>query len=345
MPNKLNGMGRANAESLITSGKVNNTADWSWTAADEDKALGNNDWGTYGKSFLGNDPSQSNDTKGHWKYPFAKEGVVYRSALVAIRTRASAQGDTEVFDAAGTLLNSIDNKEGSSNNMARFRPANRVVAKASPIYRCTAKAGVGEILLYGVIGETFFSEGITAKQFSDDLKGLGPISQINLRINSDGGDVFQGRTIYSILAEHKAKVTVYVDGLAASIASLIAMAGDEIIMADGSFMMIHNAWGMSIGDANEMRRTAALLDSVSGTLVDTYAARTKQPRDQIKAWMDAETWMPAQESKDRGFATVVGEPVRAAALVSNPDIFKHLPVSLRPNRSAALAKIAAMRSI
>jgi ATP-dependent protease ClpP protease subunit len=223
-------------------------------------------------------------------------------------------------------------------------PAGKGATKPSG-YRMAAKGAKGEIYLYGVIGQTFFSDGVSATQFKDDLKALGPVTSLDVRINSEGGDVFEGRTMYSLLAEHKASKTVYVDGLAASAASLIAMAGDEIRMGDGTFMMIHNPWGMSVGDANEMRRTADLLDSVGKTLVDTYAARTKNTPADVKQWMDAETWMSAQEAVDKGFADSVTEPVRVAAAIRRPQAFKHLPAALQPNRiaaNAAAARIAAL---
>lgn len=210
-------------------------------------------------------------------------------------------------------------------------------------YRMVARGKTGEIYLYGVIGQTFFSEGVSATQFKNDLKALGDVTQIDLRINSDGGDVFEGRTMYSLLSEHKARIVVHVDGIAASIASLIAMAGDEILMGDGSFMMIHNAWGMAMGDAQEMRRSADLLDTVSGSLLDTYVARTGNVAADVKKWMNAETWMTAQEAVDKGFATSVVEPLRIAASVRHPKFFKKLPAALQPRRAAALTKLAALR--
>jgi ATP-dependent Clp protease protease subunit len=110
-------------------------------------------------------------------------------------------------------------------------------------YRMVARGtDRAEIYLYGTVGADWFGEGVTAKQFAADLKGLGKVKTIDLRINSDGGSVFEGKTIYSLLAEHPAKVITRIDGLAASIASLIAMAGDEIHIAEGGFVMIHNAW-------------------------------------------------------------------------------------------------------
>lgn len=206
-------------------------------------------------------------------------------------------------------------------------------------FRVVAKGDAGEIYLYDTIG--FW--GITANSFKAEMKALGSVKRIDLHINSDGGDVFEGRAIYSQLAQHGAKIVVHVDGLAASIASLIAMAGNEIRMADGAYMMIHNAWGVAIGGSDEMRRTADLLDSVSSTIADTYVARTGCALAEVRAMMDAETWMTAQDAKKNGFCDVVDDPVRAAAAVRDPSMFKHLPAALMPRRAAAAARLAALR--
>lgn len=217
---------------------------------------------------------------------------------------------------------------------------NKKQKQSAPVgYRMAKNGARGEIYLYGVIGDSFFSDGVTAKQFSADLKELGDVSALDIRINSEGGDVFQGRSIYNLLNEHKAKITVHVDGWAASIASLIAMAGDEIIMGDGAYMMIHNPWGYAVGESGEMRRVADLLDSIAGTMIDTYAARTGSSRDDIKKWMDAETTMTAEESVERGFADSVVAGARIAAIVRRPESFKNLPLALRPNRARAQALV------
>jgi ATP-dependent protease ClpP protease subunit len=217
-------------------------------------------------------------------------------------------------------------------------------------YRINLRAGGRpEIFIYGIIGRSIFEDGISARRFADDLRALGPASTIDLRINSDGGDVFEGKAIFSLLNAHKARIVVHVDGLAASVASLIAMAGDEIRMADGAFMMIHNAWGMKIGDAAEMNRMAELLGSVDATLRATYAARTKQPLATITKMMSDETWMNAQEAVAKGFADSVVGGLQIAAMLNHRERFRRLPAALqrapsydptKPNRAKALAMIA-----
>src|SRR5262249_14486007 len=196
--------------------------------------------------------------------------------------------------------------------------------------RCIAKGESAELHLYDLVGES----GISAQKFAADLKALGPVKNIDLRINSDGGDVFDGRAIYTKLVQHPARITARSDWSAASIASLIAMQADEIGMADGSFMMIHNAWGVAIADSAEMRRMSDLLDSVSETLVGTYAARSKQSRADVQKWMDEETWMTAQEAVDRGFADVVDGAMKMAACVHNHGLFRKVPAALMPRAGA-----------
>lgn len=163
-------------------------------------------------------------------------------------------------------------------------------------------AGVAEIEIYDPIGQDWFGNGVTAKKFRDDLKALGNISEIVLRINSPGGEVFDGFAIYNALKEHAARIVVHIDGLAASIASVIAMAGDEIIMGEGAMMMIHDPWTIALGDADDMRKVAEMLDKVGEGLIDAYVTRTKQSRAVVDEWMKAETWFTADEAIEHGFA-------------------------------------------
>ncbi len=160
-----------------------------------------------------------------------------------------------------------------------------------------------EIQIYDQIGMDFWTgEGITAKQFASDLKKLGPVQAINLKINSPGGDVFDGLTIYNELKDHPAKVNVRVMGIAASIASVIAMVGDSIEIQESAQFMIHKAWSISIGNSDDMAKMAETLNSIDESLVTTYAARTKAKASDIRDWMGNETWMTAKLAVERGFA-------------------------------------------
>jgi ATP-dependent Clp endopeptidase proteolytic subunit ClpP len=193
-----------------------------------------------------------------------------------------------------------------------------------------AKGTTGEIWLYDSIGASFWGEGITAKQFGKDLNAMGKVTQINVRINSPGGDVFDGLAIYNLLRNHPASISVDVDGLAASIASIIAMAADDgqLRMASNAMMMIHDPHGVAVGSSKEMQRTAALLDQVKGNLVATYKQRTGRNEGDIAAWMEDETWFTANDALENGFADsmTAEQPVAACFDLSR---FRNTPKALR----------------
>jgi ATP-dependent Clp protease protease subunit len=173
-----------------------------------------------------------------------------------------------------------------------------------------------ELVLYGPISEeSWWGDEVTPKQLSDDLAAMGDVSEISVRINSGGGDVFAGTAIHSMLKRHKASVTVYVDGLAASIASIIAMAGDKIVMPKGSMMMIHNPWTFAYGDAKDLRKTAETLDQVRDSLITIYTDKTGLSADELIPLLDAETWLSASEAVQKGFATQVEEKLSIAASI------------------------------
>lgn len=181
-------------------------------------------------------------------------------------------------------------------------------------YEIKAQTKDAEIWLYDEIGGGgWFNEGISAKKFADDLNAMGKLNTITVRINSPGGDVFDGIAIYNILKQNSARVIVNIDGLAASIASVIAMAGDEIHMADNALMMIHEAWTMGMGNAGDFREIADRLDKVNGSILGTYQKKTGKDQQELADMMAAETWMNAQEALDMGFVDNVGEPLQMAA--------------------------------
>jgi ATP-dependent protease ClpP protease subunit len=166
--------------------------------------------------------------------------------------------------------------------------------------------GTLELLCYELIGEDVWTgDGVTAKLVKQQLDQAPQCSDILLRINSPGGDVFEAIAIVNLLRSQKKPIEVRVDGLAASAASIIAMAGDKIIMAPNAMMMIHNAWTFCVGEAAELRRTADELEKISGVIAGTYVRRTKHQLSEITAMMDAETWMTADEALTGGFATEV----------------------------------------
>ncbi|MGO3056975.1 MAG: head maturation protease, ClpP-related [Halomonas sp.] len=157
------------------------------------------------------------------------------------------------------------------------------------------------ITIYDPIGYDYFGDGVTAKRIAAALRSIGS-GDVYVNINSPGGDVFEGLAIYNILREHKGKVTVRVMGLAASAASFIAMAGDEIQIGRAAFFMIHNAWVMAAGNRNDLREIADWLEPFDQTIADIYQARTDIEIERIKREMDEETWIGGGEAVDVGWA-------------------------------------------
>lgn len=187
-----------------------------------------------------------------------------------------------------------------------------------------------EVLLYDVIGEDpFFGGGISAKTFREQVKGI-KAKSMSLRVNSPGGDVFEAGAMMAALDEFKGNITVDIDGLAASAASYLIMAADEIRLGTNAMMMIHDPYGGVLGTADDMRAQAELLDKVKGQILDAYQRKSKTARKQLDAWMKAETWFTGQEAVDAGLADKVTEPVRIAALHEHAGImarmkYKHIP--------------------
>lgn len=207
------------------------------------------------------------------------------------------------------------------------------------------KADKAEIWIYEQIGEDWWSgEGTTAKTFQKELSQISS-SQIDLHINSPGGEVFDGITIYNLLKQHPANVTTYIDGLAASIASVIALAGDEVIMAANALFMIHNPWGMAMGDADEMRKTADLLDKVRDSIVVAYEDKCKKSKKDISDLMSAETWMSADDALEKGFIDQVADKMDMAACVKFLPVmksakFRHIPENLSGDKQTPTAREA-----
>lgn len=154
--------------------------------------------------------------------------------------------------------------------------------------------------------------GVNALDLAADLDAISaPV--IRVEINSPGGDVFDGIAIYNALRNHPAQIVTRVDGIAASIASVIAQAGDHRIMVGGSQMMIHNAWGMTVGDHGDHEDMAAVLSQQDAVIADIYATRSGRDADEFRSLMEAETWLTASAAVDAGLADEVYEPAAPVA--------------------------------
>ncbi len=164
-----------------------------------------------------------------------------------------------------------------------------------------------EILIYDIIGGGFFDEGLTGEWMANQLKEAAG-QPVVVRINSPGGDVFEAIAMYNQLIGHDAEVTVRIDSLCASAATVVAMAGKTVEMAENGLFMIHDPWALAIGAAADMRKTADLLDKAKGTIVTTYLTRASLSEDELAEAMTEETWMDAGEAVEAGFVdTVTGK--------------------------------------
>jgi len=183
-----------------------------------------------------------------------------------------------------------------------------------------------DVFIYDEIG----GFGVSAQSFIDELDSLGEIEQINLRINSPGGSIIEGNVIYNVLKRHGAKVVTHIDGIAASMASVIAMAGDEIRMAANAFLMIHNPWTVSVGDSDQLRKDADLMDKMKLNIVNAYG-RSGYSGEELVQLMDAETWLTAEEALAAEFIDEIEGGIAAAASIGDMNaalekIDKALPV-------------------
>lgn len=203
-------------------------------------------------------------------------------------------------------------------------------------FSVTAKANkTAEILLYDQIGESFWGGGTSAKQFAEQLKAVDKVDSITLRINSPGGDVFEGAAMYDLISQSSIPVDVVVDGLAASAAFTVAMAGRSISIGEAGMMMMHNARGMTFGTADDMKSTADVLTKISDQMAGLYAKRSGMPLADVKALMDAETWLTPEECVAKGFAGKViksesGEEnvTMVAAAFDLSKAYQHVPKPL-----------------
>jgi ATP-dependent Clp protease, protease subunit len=173
------------------------------------------------------------------------------------------------------------------------------------------KSSKAEIFIYDEIG----GFEVNANAFIGQLEALEDVEQIDLRISSPGGSIVEGNVIFNAIKRHPANVTVYIDGMAASMASVIAMAGDEVIMAENALLMIHNPWTVSIGDSEQLRKDADLMDKMKSAIINAYS-RSKYTNEELEELMDATTWFTAEEAFEAGFIDGTIEGLKAAASIS-----------------------------
>jgi ATP-dependent protease ClpP protease subunit len=222
-----------------------------------------------------------------------------RDAQVSLAAVLSELGEEQESNEEGTaaMTKPVINLAGLPERAMNLAPR----ALGPGHLRLAADEGEApKLFVYGDIGG-YWDGGVNAEDTVRELAAL-DADELHVHINSPGGSVFDGVSIYNALATHKAKIIVHVDGIAASIASVIAMAGDEIRIAEGANFMIHAPWTILAGNAKALRKEADVLDTLEAGLIDIYVARTGGDRAEIASWVDAETWFRGQDAVDKGFA-------------------------------------------
>jgi ATP-dependent Clp protease, protease subunit len=188
-----------------------------------------------------------------------------------------------------------------------------------------------EIYIYEPIGPAdWFSDGIAAADLVPFLGSLKNVDQIDVRLNSGGGDVFDGLAIYNALVRNPAQVNVFIDGMAWSIASVIAMAGDTVSIASNAQFMIHNPAAFTFAESNELRKLADTLDATKDSLIDAYQRHTSAGKQKLSDWMDAETWFTAAQTVDAGFADSLEKALPVAACVPRGMNIRNMPTWVKP---------------
>lgn len=198
-----------------------------------------------------------------------------------------------------------------------------------------------DLIIYGDIGYEVTAVGVSA-----ELARMGAVDEIYIRINSFGGDAFDGMAIFQRLSEHRAKKIVHIDGIAASAASVIAMAGDEIMIARGGFFIIHDAWIGVVGNAAKLRAAADRSDALSGQMAGIYVRKSGASMDEVRAWMAEEKWFDSENAVAAGFATSIVETERMAAKFDPArHHFRENPARIiaSPKRDVAALTLARMK--
>lgn len=200
------------------------------------------------------------------------------------------------------------------------------------------------ISVYDVIGYDWWTgEGVTAKRVAAALRSIGP-GPVTVNINSPGGDMFEGMAIYNLLREHEGEVTVKVLGLAASAASVIAMAGDTVQVARAGFFMIHNCWVMAQGNRHDLREFAEMMEPFDAAMADIYVARTGLDMAEVVRQMDGETWINGSSAIEQGYADELlpSDQVGQAASQTSASAVRRVEAAMR---AAGLPRSEAQRLI
>jgi len=188
------------------------------------------------------------------------------------------------------------------------------------------------LYVYDIIVSDNYFGGIAAIDFVKELNAI-TVPVIHLRINSPGGDIFAARAMAQAIKEHPSKIIAHIDGYAASAATFPVIASDESYISKGGMFMIHNAWTIAAGNAKDFTEMANLLDRTDQTLINDYVAKTGQTEEQVKAWMDAETYFFGQEAVDSGFITNITEQAPKNKIDWDFSAYQHSPLQQMPDKT------------
>jgi ATP-dependent Clp protease, protease subunit len=219
------------------------------------------------------------------------------------------------------------------------------ITKFSPV-SARSSGKKGELDIFGPIGDSWFEDSVTLKAFKAELDKVKDAEEIVININSPGGDVFTGVSIYNLLKQHKAKKVVKIQALAASIASIIALAGDEIEMGEGSLYMIHLPFTFTMGNREELDKTIDRLLDIEEQMINIYTKKTKKPRHEIKQMLEKETWLDGEEAIAEGFADrTLGDTMPiAASILDKATWFNKKPDSIKTSEQVARQKALDLKS-
>lgn len=214
------------------------------------------------------------------------------------------------------------------NRLMRLLRDNAQARERGPL-KAEVNGDEATVYIYDVIVADDFWGGVGAESFVKELNGISaPV--IHLRINCPGGDVFAGRAIETAIREHPSKVVAHIDGYAASAATYVALAADEVEIAPGGFFMIHKAWTIAVGNSDDFMDSAELLEKIDGSLVKTYATETGMDQEKIAEMMAAETWLDADEAVEMGFVDRIAEGATAASGHWNLSAYEKAPKQAQP---------------
>jgi ATP-dependent protease ClpP protease subunit len=325
----------------------------------------NTDWPMYRKGFGWYD-SSNEETKGAYKLPHhdvigGEIQTVWNGVKAAGNAISGSRGGVDIPESdVASVKSHLEKHYHEFGKKAPWESENEAdsdveatsdvsddadivpVAKYWQIMRKSADS-TPEILFYGEISQqgSWWGDDITPKAFADDIAKLGSVSHIKVRINSPGGDLFAANAIYNILKNHPAKITTYVDGLAASAASVVYMSGDERIIPRNGMIMIHNPSTVAWGDARDFRKVADTLDTARETIIAVYEQATGLDRAKIISLLNSETWITAKDAVDMGFAGKIDEQLAIAACIKDHSLivnglsfdaskFKNIPDAFAP---------------